>query len=113
MVAKTGALLNPSIQERNAAILFSPNSVEVFSAVFDVEDSPVILRAFNITTESAKLYMVAEGNNNIREPVMLGGVETLLSATNNVVIVSETGRYQLEFIGALGSSTVTRNVQAV
>lgn len=114
MVAKTGsAVLQPTIQERSASVLFDPNSSDIFSPVFEVMDAPVILRAYNIVSDSAKLYMVCEAGNDIRQPVFKSGVQPTLSDTNTVLIVSESGRYQLEYIGSLGTATITKNVQAV
>ena len=80
------------------------------SAVFEVTDKPIMLRAFGFgPTTTACLYMVyGSGASQRTELFGLGGINYCLTQTNNAMTVAVEGRYYLVLTNAVSTAvTVT------
>lgn len=83
------------------------------SAIFQVTDKPVLLRAFGLPTGAVlSLEMVfGDGTSFQAAPFILAGITYTLTPTNNVLAVSVEGRYRLVLTGAASTAVLVTATQ--
>lgn len=113
-----GTVNSPGQEQQSANTFFDIHSTEAISHPFDVHESPVLISAYDLDTESG-LIMVLKctmtPNGEIMNILYLNGRGVGLVATNNTLLIDLPGRYRLQCInaGALGSFTVVGQLTAL
>ena len=88
--------------------LFNADSQTYFSAVIQVDDEPVIVRAHHLEAGDEVLVDIVDGKGGGTHytPYMRAGHQVKLTSKCNVTALSVPGRYRFELKGELGASHV-------
>ncbi len=104
MGVRTGVPLNqnklPSRIQEGVRVLIDKNSTSKLSAVFEVTNTPLILRAYTMT--ESQFVRVLSIFGQYTQPFMLDGESIFVSNTTNTVILATAGRYRVELVGDFG-----------
>jgi hypothetical protein len=86
-------------------VIFNSNSTSTTSHVIDIAESPIVIRAFNLTSgQTITVNMVSfDGIATQTAPLVLNGHTVELSTTNNCFVLNMSGRFQFVLSGGLGT----------
>ncbi len=86
--------------------IFSAESRTLISRTFDVNERPLVVRAYNLSGQETVKVLQVSGDGSLETPMVIEGKILQLSPLNTMLVLGTSGRYRFQLSDGLGTVTV-------